>query len=438
MWKSPVSKSVVLVASFVCVNALSSDGGQVVAKGGDRSKLIVAVPACESAYQLAWNSTATILFFAGHREHDTDSPYAYDMVRKALKILPWKWQSLSTTKWLADSGRQAAYMTQDQRKVVHVDLHSNKQTTLFEAATGRAVRQSAISPDGRWCAVITMRGRFDEKTWDQRLLVISTQVGPAPQQIWGGPGKGACEIHWAPNSEYLAWQGWQVGSEWDAEYYGSIAPRKPIAALPPDEVHCFGDWAPDSQRFAYYRLEGGKRIRIELREWDTRTGRAKVLMQLPEGAHIGAGMAAETVQERVGPPAAWSPKGCWIACAVGYRGEERSLKRSELWIVSPDGERHILLAAHSFSQPPERAYYSGWWGYPKWSPDGKAITFVRANTIRVLRLPLELTNGPTGVGQTEKKREKKSGQATFLEHQESLGCLARGEACGKRCLRVSR
>lgn len=344
----------------------------------DPSELLLAVPECESLVSPAWSRDGKSLFFLGYEPGKGTFLYSYDAARRTWRRLAgpfrhpsFNWVSVDAMKGVVvEPGKPEG--GPEGRKVVSVDLTSGESQTLYVAPAGWMLTWSAVSPDGHSIAVVRNKlgEAYQGRLFEDRLFLLRGEDGFKASDLLAGSGTFVGDLHWSPDSDYLFCTTGKMyvdeGNPLVFDHSGSSV------AMPRGEVDTFGSWSPDSQEIVYC-------CRRQLRVWSMRTRSARRLARLPsEGTIIYSHSAPK-----------WSPDGKWVCYPVEFRDGPGC--GEQLWLVSSEGTKNVRLGTYSLSKTERKGEYAGSWEYPTWTPDGKAITFVRGNTIRILRLPSELS-----------------------------------------------
>ncbi len=201
---------------------------------------------------------------------------------------------------------------------------------------------------------------------------------------------------WSPDGRHIAYLFDQPGSGWRLYIFDvATGERRAMSDQPVRPAH--PAWSPDGETLAVVRgnRDGGSDIwlltadgsgtarRVVGGPWETRSPAfapdgASLAFISGEGGALDiwavsvAGGMARRLTERTNPldeprwTPRWSPDGEWIAYVSSRSGERNN---DDVWIVSPDGERHRQLTTGLMVNTD-----------PAWSPDGQLLAVV-ANTV---------------------------------------------------------
>ncbi len=345
--------------------------------GDDSSELLLAVPECNRLGSPAWAPDGKTLFFLGYEDGKGTFVYSYDAAGRTswrlagpFRHAVFNWVSVDSMKAVVVNGRKP-----EGRKVVSVDLTSGETQTLYLAPAGWMLSWLAVSPDGHSIAVQRNKlGKaYQDNLFEDRLFVLRGEDGFKATHLLGSSGTYVGDLHWSPDSDLLFCITGKAGDEVGncVILRGSASP----ISVGRGEVGTFGSWSPDSKEIVYR-----PRRRRELRVWSMRTRSWRLLAPLPAEGMMYSLSAAK-----------WSPDGKWVCYGVAFP-RYGSGRREELWVVSSDGTKNVRLGTYSLSKTERKSDFAGSWEYPTWTPDSKTITFVRANTIRMLGLPSALAD----------------------------------------------
>jgi len=233
------------------------------------------------------------------------------------------------------------------------------------------------SPDGRRIAYAKGQAMF-----------VSNADGTESRQITTLPGEGS-SIQWSPDGKKLrftvadpktnATSIWEVKAEG-----GDLHPLLPGWNRPPSE--CCGSWTPDGKYFVFQSSRGGHSDIWALREAGSLMKRGKSEpVQLTSGPLDFLGPMPSKDGKRLyvigaqprGELARYDPKSQqFVTYLSGLSGDGVTFSKDgrwvafvsnpegSLWKMKPDGSERLQLTF-----PPLRVYF------PRWSPDGKQITF---------------------------------------------------------------
>ncbi|MBE3589313.1 MAG: S9 family peptidase [Firmicutes bacterium] len=215
----------------------------------------------------------------------------------------------------------------------------------------------AWSPEGRYLAFLSTRpheievaerlaaergsvegtGRPAQESTDKpkpQIWVLDMRMGGEPRQItWHE--EGVNEFSWSPDGRFIVFAA-RTPTEKQRRYLKSLREEKGPLVI--DRVQ--------------HKYDGRGFLD------DVRTHLHVVDIERREVRQLTDGPCDETAPR-------WSPDGRWIAFLSNRTGDADNNRRTDVWLVSPDGERAARL---TFGDVGAAA--------PRWSPDGRHVAFV--------------------------------------------------------------
>ena len=233
---------------------------------------------------------------------------------------------------------------------------------MYEGTEDWRITEAVLSPDGQHLALVELRDT-EQQERAERLLLKNRKTGEVGE-LWGGPGIYIINVHWAPNSAAVLWQG-KASSDTDAEGAGwhlclATVPAFEVTSIStPEKRFSIDDesWAPDSKRVVGFAL-GREEVAIYVIEMAT--GNTTRIVSMP-------GMSLDSLAG-----CTWSPDGRWIAFGA-YAKKLLGAYENCVYFVSPGGGEPLLVLGPTSDEISSLS----------WSPSGHRLAFVRANRIEI-------------------------------------------------------
>jgi TolB protein len=245
---------------------------------------------------------------------------------------------------------------------LHLVRADGSQDHAIATKLSGAVRHPDFSPDGSRLAFDQLSS---EESADQ--IYVAKADGSAAKRIshCQYPSCGHWEPAWSPDGSQLAISTWTgpITETGPARFgIGVIDVNSEEVTQVVDHEKAVGQdrfarWSPDGKRLVFYRAQlksdGTIQTAIFIVDVD------------------GSNLRRLTPWDMLAGDPDWSPKGDLIVFSTHPLREFESLERSELYTMRPDGSDIKALTSNGEDGP--RATE------PRWTPDGKAILYVREN-----------------------------------------------------------
>ena len=216
----------------------------------------------------------------------------------------------------------------------------------------------ALSPQGDKVAFLATGALPPALPWNGTYLCIS-DTSKAPEVKVRIPMKGAAELNWSPDGEWLTLcgEGHNAGCATGLSFIKADGTAHHVI---PDLGYRSGLWSPDGRRLAYVTsppllthpvdpLPGGPD------PWKPEPFPAEVFLFRPEGGE------KTSIHKGRALPLAWSPDGEWIVCLRTVDRDPRPA--TTLTLIKADGSAERDISPEGLP------------GVVSWSPDGSRIAF---------------------------------------------------------------
>jgi len=247
--------------------------------------------------------------------------------------------------------------------------------TPEDVARTAAVREAAVSPDGRWIAYTVSRPRDPKKDEDgsawSELYVVGTDGTPRPY-VTGDVNVG--RIDWTPDGSGISFLAKREGDEERSLYVIPVLGGEAKRVLAHNTAISSYDWNPDGRRVAFVATpDPPKKVEerekkgfdAEVFEEELRNAQVWIAPTKPPDAHENGDAAEPRALELEGSAASalWSPSGERLAVVIAPTSlVDDALMKQRVEVVDP--ERGEVVG---------RVDHQGKLGDVAWSPDSRHL-----------------------------------------------------------------